>query len=178
MLRILIINLLFFASLFSTLQLQAQVTHVPMQAEIGSSDHQQLAEDFYTAMIGQDYASVQSMLAPDFTYYASGGDSLNAEGLIGMWKGYEETSHNSQAVIFSSSMNVPQGPFMGEYVLAWLQASWIDNATGQETGAWIHEIIKINDGKIELMYNYQDNLSIVLQSGFTLTPPASASAEK
>lgn len=165
-------------SLFFSHAVNAQVNPVRIQAEIGSSANQELTERFYDALINGEYDQVEQMLSPNFMYYASGGDSLDATGMIEMWKGYDETSTDDAVNLFSASMNVPSGAFTGDFVLAWLQASWFDETVQNTVGAWIHEIIQVQDNKIVLIYNYQDNLSIMLQSGFSIQPPSSASSNK
>ena len=176
--RFIHISLLLGFSLLLTLSASAQLTPIRIQAEIGNSENQALVESFFAALLASDYEKAESFLAPGFIYYASGGDSLDSQGMIGMWKGYDQTSSEDAATLFTTSMNVPQGAFTGDFVLSWLDASWKDHTSGDRVSSWIHEIAQVKDGKIQLIYNYQDNLAIMMKSGFTLSPPASASAEK
>lgn len=168
----LILGVLFTASL------SAQVNIETPNTKVGSKANSELAKNFLTHLLTGNFAKAQTFMHDDFYAQDSGSpDSMNTEALIDRWKGYRTESHSNGFNGSMTSIDVLDGPQKGSWAMTWGLAQWTGNEADQPTFSYTHIGFRIKDKKIHRMYVYQDNLSIVMQNGFTLIPPKGSSGK-
>lgn len=161
-------------TLFVSTVLQAQVAISPMPVQALSTDSPtyQVAQQALTAAISGDTETLEGLLHPDFVAYGADTDSLDREGYVNLWKGYHAGAHDlgiSQGQMFA--VDTEAIPSIGSAAMFWGLAQWTPNEAPQPVYAWTHMVIGISEGKVRLLYNFQDQLAVMMQAGFTLVPP-------
>jgi limonene-1,2-epoxide hydrolase len=68
------------------------------------------------------------------------------------------------------SVSVKDGNQKGDWVLLWGNIS-SENKSGKTITVPFNSVFKIEDEKIAMEVDYYDNMSIVKQLGYTITPP-------
>jgi ketosteroid isomerase-like protein len=168
------------AILFTTLSF-AQVELTTVEYEIPENKDQlvTLASDFYDALIGGDFDKMASLMSDDFQILGTGPEPLGKKDYIELWKSY----HRDGDVHGISDGNIipiqaNNGGLEGPALLAWGLASWTPRGADKPIFSWMHMAMRVKNGKINLIYNYQDQLPILMQSGFKVVPPAAQSSGK
>lgn len=158
--------------------LKAQVQLFPMtiNAPANSAELTGIGITYVESLVKGNFKSAEEVMASNFMVYQAGGDSLTKEALIKTWKGYHA---EATALTFTNgevvAMNVKEGPSKGDWALIWGLASWTPNVTKQPIFSFTHMALQIEKGKVIRGYQFEDNLSIMMQMGYQLVPPATAS---
>ena len=168
-------------AIFSTAFSFAQVNFTSMDYSIPKNQAQliTLGNDFFHSLVSGDFEKVSSLMTDDFQVFGNGPQPLDKQTFIDVWKGYHKdgTSHGiSEGQIFA--VNIKEGPLAGPVILMWGAASWTPNGADKPIVSWVHNVMQVKDGKIGLIYHHQDQLSILMQMGFTVVPPSNQSGGK
>lgn len=111
-------------------------------------------------------------MAEDFQLIGLGEKPLDKAAYVGIWKRYHEQAHDlgiKELVLVP--MKMTQNGQEQDVILAWGEARWTPHQMEKPIVSWMHMVMIVKDGKLSLIYNFEDQLPQMLQMGFTLTPP-------
>ena len=155
---------------------QAQVDFDKMEIVIPAHSNQlnDHALGLINAMISGDFSAMKDHMHDDLMVYGTeAGDSLNAEAYLNLWKSYHKEATDlkfSQGGVFAIHVNNEE--MKGDAVLGYGLAQWTPKGTSQPIYSWTHLFMRYRAGKVWKIYTFQDQLPILLQAGFTVSPPA------
>ncbi|MDX2249889.1 MAG: nuclear transport factor 2 family protein [Bacteroidia bacterium] len=169
---------IFTFTFFAPVWAQVQLYPMSINSPANSAELNAIATQLVESVVTGNLQKTEALLSNDFMIYFSGGDSLTKEGFIKMWKGYhaDATGHsftNGEVV----AVSVKEGPSAGDWALVWGLTQWTPNTTQSTIYSYVHLSIQIKKGKVTRCYQFQDQLPIVMQLGYQLIPPATASKE-
>ena len=157
-----------------TLSVQAQVQFDKMDVVIPTQSNQlnDHALGMLNAMIGGDFSAMKGHMHDDFMVYGVEEDSLDGTGFVKLWKSYHEGATDikfTEGGVMAIHLN--NEAMKGDAVLCYGLAQWTPKGTSQPIYSWTHLFMRYRDGKVWKIYTFQDQLPILLQSGFTVSPP-------
>ena len=124
-------------------------------------------------IVDADQAKAKTMIVADAWVYGPGAkDSMTEAAYVKSW----ETNYLNQLdrkVNFVSTTwrVVAEHPFKGDWISNWGHYSFTDKQSGKRIDVPWNSVIKIVNGKGSGGHVYFDLLGVMLQTGFTLTPP-------
>ncbi len=131
-----------------------------------------LVDNWFHAKVSGDFTAMKRMMAESFVIYGTEEKPLNRDEYVALWKSYKE--YNSEQSLLSGgafAVTFPEGEMEGDWVYYSVEASWTPKGMETPIVSWATMIVKVENGKIVMAYHFQDNLPIMMQMGFTLTPP-------
>lgn len=163
--------LLAFCSLsgFSQVNLQHKQTRIPANEQ----EIKTLTHTFLNHLVTGKIDQAGELLSPDFSNFASE-KPMDKANFLSMWEGYHKTS--TDASIKEGGLmafEILDGPEKGTYAGVYALTSWTPKQTQKPVNVWSHMMLKVENGKISQIYEFQDNLSSMMQMGYTLNPPGS-----
>lgn len=135
-----------------------------------------MVTDFMQAfLVDKDFDKARQYFKPDAIDYGPGyGDSANVDQMIQMQQKLDSTVTDWNIQYFVKfSVSVKEGDQQGDWVLLWGNVS-STNKSGKTITVPFNSVFKIEDEKIAMEVDYYDNMSIVKQLGYKITPPAGA----
>jgi ketosteroid isomerase-like protein len=127
--------------------------------------------NFSNWLVGGDVDKAATLLAPNFKAYGpSPSDSGNTEALVKNWKANYTMQTNRKVNFVLQSFRVKSGDFKGNWVAAWGDYTFTSN--GKTVTFPYHCAYHLTNGKIDISRIYYDNLYIVQQLGYKVTPPS------
>lgn len=131
-----------------------------------------LVDDWFHAKVSGDFEEMKSLMAEGFMIYGTDAKPMGRDEYIGLWKSYGEFN-TSQSLLSGGSFAVtfPDGEMKGDWVYYTIEASWTPQGMEEPIVSWATLIVKIEDRKVAMAYHFQDNLPIMMQMGYTLSPP-------
>ncbi len=174
-----LISLLIVAFFTTATYAQDDFQVLNFESSDNSTANGDLVNQWFQSKLAGDFATMESLMSEDFVIMGvDGNPTLSRAEYVETWKGYGQGNSEqglSQAVAIP--IHIKEGEMAGEWVIFTGEASWTPQPTGQEIISWFTTYAKIENGKIVLAYHFQDNLPVMMQMGFTLTPPSWATAD-
>jgi len=166
--RVLLVALIFSAAVSVHAQMTAQPGTVENPNAVADM---KVVADFTNALVAGDVAQMRSLMGDKFMAYGpAAADSSNAEQYIKGWvEGAYKTATNRKVGFVTQSFKVLQGDLAGNWVSTW--GTYTFTQDGKNIVVPYQTTFRIADGKIQDSHHYYDNLSIITQLGFTVTPP-------
>lgn len=113
---------------------------------------------------------VKAILSDSYLAYGPGqADSLNTEQLINAWKENYKVQSNRKVNLITQTFRVVAGNLKGDWVSLWGTYSFTQSE--KDLSLPFQITAQVKDGKLERSTIYYDQLPILLQLGFTVTPP-------
>ncbi|HEY9001590.1 MAG TPA: nuclear transport factor 2 family protein [Mucilaginibacter sp.] len=161
--------------IFSVDKASAQDKAIHQKDMIGdnsTADQDDMAvANFTNWLVGGDADKAATLLAPDFKAYGPApSDSGNTEQLVKGWKENYKTQSDRKVNFVLESFHVKSGDYMGNWVAVW--GDYTFTSMGKTVKFPYHCVYKVTKGKINSSRIYFDNLYIVQQLGYKVTPPA------
>lgn len=170
---LLILCVLIFSFLLASAQVKLEKTQIKIPEN--SEELQTLGLDFISKLVQGQLDGAGALISDEFLYFNSE-KPLKKDAFLALWKSYHADA--SELGIKEGgimSLEIVDGSEQGQYVLIYGLQSWTPNSTKKPVSSWGHLMIKIQEEKISQVYEFQDNLSIMMQMGFSLNPPANPS---
>lgn len=162
-----------FAALFCQ-QGFAQVNLDITKTRIPANDQEikELAHTFLTHLVQGNMDHAGDLLSNEFQNFGSE-KPMNKANFLKMWKTYHDEA-TDLAIKEGGLMafEIVDGSEKGTYAGVYGLMTWTPKQTQKPVNIWGHMMIKVENGKISQIYDFQDNLSSMMQMGFTLTPPS------
>jgi hypothetical protein len=164
----------FVALIFAAFSLQAQSKMTPLATAVSPDAQANIAvyEQLMLGLLNGNYDQAYAVLAEDFYMLGEGPDTLRRDGLIELWKGYASQNESQSGQGWATSLDLSSPDLNGTWVMAWLHGQWTMKGTDQPIHSWVHQAAQVEDGKIKVIYQFQDNLAVLMQMGFQVVPPA------
>ncbi|MEZ4828035.1 MAG: nuclear transport factor 2 family protein [Bacteroidia bacterium] len=164
---------------FSTgLRAQVQLFPMSINAPVNNAELVGIATQYVESLVKGEFKAADALIASNFMIYHAGGDSLNKEALIKIWKSYHA---DATGLSFTNgeilAMTIKEGPSKGDWALIWGLASWTPNVTKQPVYSYTHMALQIEKGKVIKSYQFEDNLAVMMQMGYQLVPPVTTSRQ-
>lgn len=157
---------------------QVNLDRMAYSTPANKAEIEEMGLKFANAMISGDFETMKSLMGDNFVIYGVSKDSLDREGYIDLWKGYHAEASNHaipEGGVFALEFTGNQQGMDGTWLMVYALATWTPNQTQKPVYSWVNMTMKVEKGKFTTAYNVQDNLAVVLQSGFQLVPPSTAS---
>jgi ketosteroid isomerase-like protein len=160
---------------------RAQVVNIEQpKVSIPSNEAQlkTLAIDFAKSLVTNDIETARSLMHPDFVIYGADTDSLNRDGYLDLWKRYHAEA-SSLGIPQGSVMalQIEEGPEAGDWAAFYGMSQWTPTGMQHPVSSWMHMLIRVEDGKVLRIYNFEDQLSILTQMGYQVVPPDMSTAK-
>ena len=137
-----------------------------------------LAIDFADALVRNEIEKARSLMHPDFVIYGADVDSLDRDGYLKLWKGYHaEATELGIPEGSVMAIRIEEGTEVGDWAALYGMAQWTPTGRDRPVSSWMHMLIKVENGQVARIYNFEDQLSILMQMGYQVVPP-DASASK
>ncbi len=119
-----------------------------------------------------DWDELRSMLSPDAQIYGLGNnDSLDVDGTITYWsRGRDDASPELSENGIWLPVSMEQGPAQGNWVLYWGNNT-LTYKNGESISFPFHVAMKIEDGLVNEVHFYYDNMKIIRALGYAISPP-------
>ena len=126
--------------------------------------------DYIKALVSGDLDKAKTLLAPNFKGRGpSSLDSANVEKTVANWQANYKVQSDRKIGFVTQSHKVLSGNYKGSWVSLWGTYTFTQ---AEKTIAFPFQLTtKVADGKIVSDRIYFDNLSVVRQLGYKLTPP-------
>lgn len=155
--------------------MMAFITSVNAQNE--TLDYSTSVEDLETAKATvqayeeQDWKELQKFLKEDALIFGLASfDSLDVEQTISYWtKGSENASPELKEKTWLAAA-IPDGPRKGNWVYHW-GVNTLSYTNGEKITFPYHIALKIEDHKVEEAHFYYDNMKIIREMGYAISPP-------
>ena len=126
--------------------------------------------NFINALVNNKLSEAENLMTDTYMGYGPAvNDSVTKKGTIADWKQIHTTRTKQKAVVNPSTFRVLDGEFKGDWVSVWGTYWFTQN--GKDIELPFQFTALINDGKLAKSAIYFDNLAVVLELGYTLTPP-------
>jgi ketosteroid isomerase-like protein len=162
-----IIIALFSATSFSQTKLaykDAVVDNPNAEADI------KVVGDYVKALVSGDQDKAKSLLAPNYKGRGpSQLDSANIEKTLATWQANYKTQSNRKVGFVTQTFRSTTGNTKGDWVSIW--GTYTFTQMEKAISIPFQLTAKVADGKIVSDLIYFDNLSVVRQLGYKLTPP-------
>lgn len=152
-----------------------QIQTIPAQLSEQSQTNIELYDQWMTALISGEFVEAGSLMSQEFTTEEKAGTYISKAEFLDIWESYHTTAHSHEGQIRAISLGVGEGAYEGEWILAWGTAIWTPNQQTDPIESQLHQVVKIENGKIAMLYTYQNELPILLQMGAQLSLPEEAS---
>lgn len=151
---------------------QVNLDYTPTRIPGNEQGIKEIAHQLLSHLVSGKLDQAGELLTTDFQNFASE-NPINKTAFLDMWKDYHANA---------TDLNIKEGGLMafeilegsekGIYVGMYGLMGWTPKQTQKPINVWGHLMLKIENGKISQIYEFQDNLSSMMQMGYTLTPPA------
>ena len=129
--------------------------------------------DYVKALVSGDLDKAKSLLAPNFMGRGpSSLDSANTEKTMTNWQANYKVQSDRKVGFVTQSHKVLSGNYKGTWVSLW--GTYTFTQMEKTISIPFQYTAKVADGKIVRDTIYFDNLSVVRQLGYKLTPPEAA----
>ena len=126
--------------------------------------------DYIKALVSGDLDKAKTLLAPNFKGRGpSSLDSANVEKTVANWQANYKVQSDRKIGFVTQSHKVLSGNYKGSWVSLW--GTYTFTQTEKTISIPFQYTAKVADGKIVSDRIYFDNLSVVRQLGYKLTPP-------
>lgn len=140
-------------------------------------DYATSVEDLETAKAtvkayeAQDWKELRTYLSDDAKIYGLASfDSLNVEETITYWtRGSEQAAPELKDKSWLA-VAVPDGSRKGNWVYHW-GVNTLSYISGEKISFPYHIALKINDSKVSEAHFYYDNMKIIREMGYAISPP-------
>jgi ketosteroid isomerase-like protein len=132
-----------------------------------------VVSDFVNALVSGDQDKAKSLVAP--TYIGRGPsrlDSANINKELTSWKANYKTQSDRKVVFVTQTFKVLSGNLKGSLVSLW--GDYTFTQAGKTITFPFLYTASVTDGKVTSARIYYDNIAIVTQLGFKVTPPETA----
>lgn len=124
-----------------------------------------------TAYEEQNWEQLRSYLSANASIFGLASfDSLNVEETINYWAKGSETAIPSLKKETWLGVSVPTGPKKGNWVYTW-GINTLKYPSGASITFPYHLALKINNSKVEEAHFYYDNMKIIREMGYAISPP-------
>ena len=173
----LFVAVILFSTFTTAVQAQNATTPPPRYKDVvvdnpnAEADMKVLA-DHTNAIVNGDLEKAKSLMSDKFMSYGpSPVDSSNAEKFITTWGKNYETQMNRKVTFITQTWKVLQGSYLGNWVSMWGNYTFTDKSTGKTVTFPFQLTSQIEGDKVKSTRIYFDNLYILSQLGFKVTPP-------
>lgn len=129
-----------------------------------------VAVDYVNFCVNGKLDELKGILSDNYMAYGPGPkDSANTEQLINRWKENYKVQSNRKVNQITQTFRVLSGNLQGDWVNLWGTYSFTQN--GKDLSLPFQLTAQVKDGKLERSTIYYDQVPILLELGFTLTPP-------
>lgn len=162
---------------FLVISLSTQAQNTPSYKEMvvenpNAEKDIKLVSDYTNAVISGDHEKARSLASP--TYMAHGPaatDSANIDQTLKNWAEGNKINLNRKSRFVSQTFRVVSGPLKGDWVSQWGDYTFTSAVTGKTITFPFNYTAKVANGKVLGDRIYFDNLSILQQLGYKITPP-------
>lgn len=113
---------------------------------------------------------LRGILSDNYMAYGPGAkDSVNTEQLINQWKENYKVQSNRKVTQITQTFRVLSGNLQGDWVNLWGTYNFTQN--GKDLTLPFQLTAQVKDGKLERSTIYYNEVPLLLELGFTLTPP-------
>ncbi len=131
-----------------------------------------LVDDWYHSKVFGDFEAMEEMMTEGFMIFGTDEKPMNRDEYVALWKSYVESSHKQEILSGGSfAVTFPAGEMKGDWVYYTIQTTWTPKGMDEAIVSWSTTMAKIEEGKISLVYHFEDNYPIMMQMGFTLSAP-------
>lgn len=129
------------------------------------------AKETVQAYEDQDWNELRTYLMDDARIYGLASfDSLNVDETISYWtRGSEKASPELTEKAWLA-VAIPDGPREGNWVYHW-GVNTLSYVNGEQITFPYHIALKIKDNKVEEAHFYYDNMKIIREMGYAISPP-------
>ncbi len=129
-----------------------------------------IVSDYVNALVNNEMAKAEKLLAEKYIGYGPAvNDSINKQENINSWNQNHKVRTNQKVGFVTQTFRVLQGNLQGDWVSQWGNYTFTQN--GKEVKLPYQFTARVSNGKIDRSTIYFDNLSVLLQLGYTVTPP-------
>jgi len=129
-----------------------------------------VVSDYVNALVNNEMAKAEQLLTEKYIGYGPAiNDSINKQENINSWNQNHKVRTNQKVGFVTQTFRVLQGNLQGDWVSQWGNYTFTQN--GKEIKLPYQFTARVSNGKIDRSTIYFDNLSILLQLGYTVTPP-------
>lgn len=156
------------------LMLMATITG---QAQNGTLDYATADADLKTAKATvtayeeQNWDKLRTYLSDDATIFGLASfDSLNVDETLAYWAKGSETAIPTLNEQTWLGVSIPDGPRKGNWVYTW-GVNTLKYPGGTSITFPYHLALKMSNNKVEEAYFYYDNMKIIREMGYAISPP-------
>jgi len=129
-----------------------------------------VVSDYVNALVNNEMAKAEQLLTEKYIGYGPAiNDSINKQENINSWNQNHKVRTNQKVSFVTQTFRVLQGNLQGDWVSQWGSYTFTQN--GKEIKLPYQFTARVSNGKIDRSTIYFDNLSVLLQLGYTVTPP-------
>ncbi len=129
-----------------------------------------VVNDYVKALVNNEMDKAEQLLAEKYIGFGPAvNDSINKLESINSWKEIHKVRTNQKVGFVTQTFRVLQGNLQGDWVSQWGTYSFTQN--GKEVKLPYQYTARVANGKINRSSIYFDNLSVLLQLGYKITPP-------
>ncbi len=126
--------------------------------------------DYVNFCVNGKLDELKAILSDNYIAYGPGPkDSVNTEQLINQWKENYKVQSNRKVNQITQTFRVLSGNLQGDWVNLWGTYSFTQN--GKDLSLPFQLTAQVKDGKLERSTIYYDQVPVLLELGFTITPP-------
>jgi ketosteroid isomerase-like protein len=126
--------------------------------------------DFVNALVSGDLDKAKSLAAPTYLGRGPGRlDSANVEKTLANWKANYNMQSDRKAMFVTQTFKVLSGNLKGSWVSLW--GDYTFTQAGKTITFPFQYTASVADGKVMSDRIYYDNMAIITQLGFKVTPP-------
>lgn len=160
--------LLVFAIIATLGSVQAQVYMVSMDHE----KEEKLLMDFFKAIEAGDFTTLGNLLHKDYEGYGPGNSEIADHAtFIENWKNNHNIANDIKITeIVNAALEVKDGDLKGTWVCSWANYSAVQKSDGKKVSFPFQLTSQTRDGKIIGSRLYFNELELMTQLGFKLSP--------
>ena len=129
------------------------------------------AKETVQAYEAQDWQKLRTYLKEDARIYGLASfDSMDVDGTISYWSKGSETASPELKDKTWLAVAIPDGPREGHWVYHW-GVNTLSYTNGERITFPYHIALKIEDNKVEEAHFYYDNMKIIRDMGYAISPP-------
>lgn len=134
-----------------------------------AADLEQVAQ-FTRALAGGKWDQAKTLMDPAMIMYGPGlADSSDVEQALENWKLINLYFKDIQVDFHQASLRLAEGPMLGTWVMQWGHFQCVARLDSKAVRFPYHLLARLEQGKVNLVRIYFDNLSNFQQQGFRLT---------
>ncbi len=130
-----------------------------------------VVSDYIKQTAAGDIAKAKSLLADTYMEYGPGSkDSADVAKVVSDWENSYKVTSNRSIGFVQQTFRVTSGPQKGDWVSVWGTYAFTQN--GKSVSFPLQITALVANGKIQRTIVYFNELDIITQLGYTITPPA------